>query len=174
VKRELSAASRLPLFALAVAIAAAVMALLFVLEPLPHRAHRPRPAAPAPPAVVYGSPSHLSASAPRPAPRAVAVGRRFLRLYDRLQSEPLGPSAARELRSLASLALARTLLTQPPLPAGGGRMPGLLRRIRVEWLSSTGVLLHAAFRHGRSLLRMRCLVQLDRGRWTVTVLTAAP
>lgn len=174
MKRELSPASRLLLFALAVAIAAVALALLFVLDPSPHHAHRARPAAPAPPAVVYGSPSPLSAAEPPPAPAAVAAGRRFLRLYARVQSQPLGSSAARELRSLSSLALARTLLAQPPLPAGGARSGAALVAVRPERLSSSGVLLHAAVRNAGSLVRVRCLLQRDKKRWTVTALLSAP
>jgi hypothetical protein len=67
----------------------------------------------------------------------------------------------------------RTLLAQPPLPAGGGRSPAVLVRARPEWLSSSAVLLHGAVRQGGVVARVRCLVQRDRGRWTVTALTAA-
>jgi hypothetical protein len=173
VKRELSPASRLPLFALAVAIAAVVVALLLMLDPASHQAQRARPAGAPPSAVVYGSPSPLSAPAPRAAPAAVAVGRRFLRLYARLQSRPLGSSAAAQLHSLASLALARTLLAQPPLPAGGGRARASRVATRPERLSPSAVLLHAALRHAGALVQVRCLIQRDRSRWTVTALTAA-
>jgi hypothetical protein len=173
VKRELPAASRLPLFALAALVAAAVVALLFVLDPARHQAHRPRPAPSGPPGVVYGSPSPVSPPVPRPAPGAVAVGRRFLRLYAQLQTRALDAHAARRLRALASLALARTLLAQPPQPAGGGHAPATLTPVRVEPLSSSAVLLHAAIRQGHALLRLRCLVQLDRGHWTTTALNAA-
>jgi hypothetical protein len=174
VRHELSPASRLPLFALAVAIAAGVVALLFVLDPTPHQAGRHRPSASAPAAVVYSSPSPLSASAPRPAPVAVAVGRRFLRLYVRLQTTTPDVPAVRELRSLSSLALARTLIAQPPQPAGGGHARGELAHLQVEPLSSVAVRLHATIRRGSSLLRVRCLVQRDQDRWTVTALVSNP
>jgi hypothetical protein len=174
VKRELSPTSRLPLFALAVVIAVAVVALLFVLDPTQHQERSPKPARSAPPAVVYGgSFSPASASPPRPAAAAVAVGLRFLRLYAQLQSRPLGPSAAVPLRALSTLALAHTLLAQPPLPAGGAHSPARVVRVRAERLSSSAVLLHAAVRHFGALPRVRCLVQRDRGRWTVTTFTAA-
>jgi hypothetical protein len=173
VKRELSPVSRLPLVALAVVIATGVVALLFVLDPSPHHSRPARAAYPDPPAVVYGAPSPLSASAPRSAPVALAVGRRFLRLYARLQSKPLGPFAARQFRSLASLALTHTLLAQPHQPAGDGHARATLARVRVERLSASAILLHAAVRHGDPLLRVRCLVQRDHNRWTVTALTAA-
>jgi hypothetical protein len=173
VRRELSPTSRLPLFVLAVVVAAALLALLFLLDPASHEAHRPPPAASAPPAVVFGWPSTVSAPVPRSAPAAVAVGRHFLHLYSRLQSEPLGGSAALRLRSLASLAAARTLLAQPPLPAGGARSRASLASVRAERLSSSAVLLHAAVRHAGVVARVRCLVQRDQGRWTVTAFTAA-
>jgi hypothetical protein len=173
VRRELSPASRLPLFALAAVAAAAVLALLVLLDPSAHarRAHGPARAVPSPVAI-GGSPS--PAASPTPAPTgAVRVGARFLRLYARLQTEPLGGRAARQLRLLTSLALAHTLLAQPPQPAGGAHARGVVARIRVERLSWSAVLLHAAVRHGGALLRVRCLVQRDQGRWTATALMAA-
>jgi hypothetical protein len=65
------------------------------------------------------------------------------------------------------------LLAQPPQPAGGGRARATLARVRVELLSESTVWLHAAIRHDDALLRVRCLVQRDHNRWTVTALTAA-
>ena len=164
----------MPLFGVSVLIAAAVLSLLFLLDPSP-RAHHAAPAAPsAPPPAVYGGFASPTVSAPPHAPaRAVVLGRRFLRLYARLQTKPLDAHAARQLRGVASLALAHTLLAQPPQPGGGGHAPAALARVRVERLSSSAVLLHAAIRHGHAVPRVRCLVQLDRGRWTVTALTAA-
>jgi hypothetical protein len=170
-RRELPPAARLPLFGLVMLAATALLAVLVLLDPSPH----PRPPSPTapPPLVLGGSASHAPSARHAPV-AAVAVGRRFLRLYARLQTEPLEARATVQLRSFASLALARTLLAQPPQPAGGAQARGVVARIRVERLSSSAVLLHAAVRHGGAVLRVRCLVQRDQGRWTATALTAAP
>jgi hypothetical protein len=173
VRGDLSAASRLPLFALAVLAAAAVLSLLWLLDRSPQAPQpgRPSPAAPRP-LVLGGSASPAPATTHAPL-AAVVVGRRFLRLYACLQTESLDARAAHRLRSFTSLALAGTLLAQPPRSAGGGRARAALARVRVERLSSSAVLLHAAVRRAGALLQVRCLVQRDQSRWTVTALTAA-
>jgi hypothetical protein len=174
MRRELSPSARLPLFALAVVIAAAVVALLFVLHPARHPDDAARNSPTSPPPVVIGS-SRFTGDAQRVSAsrEALRVGRRFLRLYVRLQTTPPDAVARRELRSLTSLALAHTLLGQPPAPAGGGRAPQQLARVRAEPLSASDLRLHARIRQRSSLLRVRCLVQRDQGRWTVTALSAA-
>jgi len=48
-----------------------------------------------------------------------------------------------------------------------------LAHLRVERLSSSAVLLLAGVRHAGAPARVRCLVQRESGRWTVTALTAA-
>jgi hypothetical protein len=174
MRRELSPSVRLQLFALAVVIAAAVVALLFVLHPAPNPHDAPRNSPASPPPVVSGGSGFADDARPVTASReAVRVGRRFLRLYVRLQTTPPDAVARRELRSLTSLALAHTLLAQPPEPASGGHARRQLARVRAEPLSSSDVRLHARIRQRSSLLRVRCLVQRDQGRWTVTALTAA-
>jgi hypothetical protein len=172
VRRELSPRALWPLFGLVMLLAAAVLALLFALAPTPgarHGAHA-RPAAPPP--LIFGGGSSPTSSVPRISRGALVVGRRFLRLYAQLQTRLLDAEAAGRLRSLASLALARTLLAQPPQAAGGGHTPASLVHVRAERLSASAVSLHAAFRRHGALWRVRCLVQRDRGRWTVTALTA--
>ena len=168
MKRELPAASRPPLFSVAVLAAVAVLVLLLLFDPSPHAGH----ASTAPPPVVIGGSISPAAASPHAPRAAVALGRRFLRLYARLQTEPLDARAVRQLRSLASLVVAQTLLDQPPQPAGGGHARAVVARIRVEGLSSSAVRMHAAVRLAGALLRVRCLVQRDTNRWTVTALTA--
>lgn len=174
MRHQRSNRSRAPLFGLLVVGAATALALLFLLAPV-NRDHRPLQPAPAgPPPLVTGGPQAADGSQrERALLGAAGVGRRFLRLYVRLQITPPDKAAQRELRSLTSMALAETLLAQPAQSAGGERAHRLLGRVRVEALSSSDVRLHAAIREGRWLLRVRCLVQHDQGRWAVTALTAA-
>jgi hypothetical protein len=169
--RELSPEARLPLFALTVVLAAALLGALFLLDPALH-ARDPRRELAAPPPIISGGPGFARVSPHDRSPRAaVRVGRRFLRLYARLQTTPANAPARRELRALASLVLAQTLLAQPPQPGGGHARVSLLRA-RFEPLSDSAVRFHATLRRGSASLRVRCLVQLDRGAWTVTSLAA--
>jgi hypothetical protein len=170
VKRQLSPRSRLPLFAVVcVLLAGLVVLLAFVQRPGEVRPPAHRDAAPAPQVQgIAGTPAR-----PERAPaHAVAVGRRFLRLYVALQRRALGDVGARQLRAVASLALSNTLLSQPPQPAGGDTAPVLVR-VASERVSNTAVRLHATLRRGGARFPLRCLVLRDRGRWTVTALAAA-
>lgn len=173
MRRELSTHTRLPFFALLVVLTAAALALLLALDPTSHSQDRSRSLRTRPPAVIAGSGSADDDRRPRAPRNAVRVGRRFLDLYVRLQTTPPDALALRELRSLSSLSLAHTLLAQPPAPAGG-RAARKLARVRIESATSGDVRIHAEILRGPSLLRVRCLVQRDQGRWTVTALSAAP
>lgn len=171
MKRLLSPSSRLPLLA-AVCVLLAGLLLVLALVQHPHPARRRSQAAADLTPQVQG-PTAASRVPERPSVRAVAVGRRFLRLYVALQRRPLDEEGARRLRAVASLALSNTLLSQPPQPAGGPTAPELVRADS-ERVSDTAVRLHATVRQAGARVPLRCLVQRDRGRWTVTALITSP